>query len=245
MLEKTIESFDKTKIAFNHFQKRPRENLIIICHGFAMSKDTKTFLDLSRDLFKFYDVLTVDQRGHGKSEGVFNFSAKEHKDIKAVVDYAKRSYQRIYLKGFSLGAASCIIEVARNKNVQGLIVVSAPMSFKKIENRFWDKDALIPAIQKFGLHIFRLRIGDISAKKIRPIDVISKVAPTPILIIHGDKDPIIFVRHAKRLYKKAREPKRLFIIKDGLHAEDIYRQYPKQFVNFCLDWLKESSQRKN
>jgi len=239
MREKIIESFNKTKIAFNHYRKDGRDTVLIICHGFSMSKDAKIFLALSKDLFKLYDVITMDQRGHGNSEGSFSFSSKEHEDIKAVINYSKESYKYIYLMGFSLGAASCIIEVARNKNASGLILVSPPLSFERIENRFLDKDALIPGVQKFGNHLFKLRIGNMFAKKIRPIDVIDKIAPIPLLIIQGDRDPTIFRHHAEALYKKAKEPKRLAIIKDGLHAEELYRQNPEDFLNLCSQWLKE------
>lgn len=239
MLEKKIESFDKTKIAFNHFKKDGRDTVLIICHGFAMSKDAKPFLALSEDLFKLYDVMAMDQRGHGKSGGTFSFSSREHQDIKAVLDYSKETYRHIHLMGFSIGAASCIIEVAKSKNVNGLIVVSPPISFNEVENRFLDKGTLIPGIQNLGNLLFRLRMGNIFARKIRPIDVIDKISPIPLLIIQGDRDPIVFKRHAEILYKKAKEPKKIIIIKGGLHAEELYRQTPEDFVNLCIRWLKE------
>ena len=239
MFEKTVESFDKTRISFNHFKKDGRDSAFIICHGFLMSKDAKPFLDLSNDLFELYDVISMDQRGHGDSDGSFSFSSKEHEDVKAVIDYSKGYYAHIYLMGFSLGAASCIIEVARDKNVDGLIVVSPPISFEKIENRFLDKGALIPGIQKFRNQIFQLRIGNIFAKKKEPLDMIDKISPIPLLIIQGDKDPIIYKHHAEALYQKAKEPKKLVIMKNGLHAEELYRQNPREFVDLCTLWITQ------
>lgn len=239
MIEKTLQSFDKTKISFNHFQKDGRDTVFIICHGFSMSKDAKPFLDLSNDVFELCDVIAMDQRGHGDSGGTFLFSHVEHKDIKAVIDYAKQYYNHFYLMGFSLGAASCIIEAARNKNVDGLIVVSPPVSFEKIENRFLDKGALLPGIQKFGIHTIKLRIGNIFSRKINPIDVVDQISPIPLLLIQGEKDPIIFKHHAEKLYNKAKEPKKIIIVKDGLHAEELYRQTPKEFLNICASWLRE------
>jgi len=235
---KTVESFDKTKIALNHFKKDGRDTVLIICHGFAMSKDSKPFIDLSNDLFQSCDIIAMDQRGHGESGGIFSFSSIEHEDIKAVVEYAEENYTNIYLMGFSLGAASCIIEAAKNKNVNGLITVSAPISFEKIENRFLYKDALIPGIQKFGGHTLKMRLGNMFAKKEKPIDVIDKISPIPILIIQGGKDPIIFKHHAETLYEKAKDPKKLMIIKNGLHAEDLYINNPKEFVSLCSSWLR-------
>jgi alpha-beta hydrolase superfamily lysophospholipase len=238
MLEQTVESYDKTKIAFNHFKQQDRDTIIVICHGIGMCKDAKPFLDLSKDFFNNYDVITMDQRGHGNSGGIFSFSAKEHEDIKVVINYAKKIYKHVYLMGFSFGAASSIIQVAREKNVDGLIVVSPPISFEEIENLFLDIGALVPGIQKIGSHLFKLRLGSIRKKKIRPIDVIEQISPIPLLIIQGEKDPIIFKRHAETLFEKAKEPKRIIMIKGGLHAEELYRQNPKDFMSCCASWLQ-------
>ncbi|MFH1245990.1 MAG: alpha/beta fold hydrolase [Candidatus Omnitrophota bacterium] len=232
-LARIAASFDKTRIAFTHLRKGTRDTVFIICHGFAMSKDARIFLELSDDLYELYDVIAMDQRGHGTSGGIYSFTSKEHEDIKAVIDYAKEYYRRIYLLGFSLGAASSIIEVARYKNVDGLIAVSGPLSFEKIENRFWEKEALWPGIQHIGSHTFRLRLGNVFVKKKNPVDEIGKIAPIPLLIIHGDRDPIIFKHHADALYKNAKKPKKLAIIKNGLHAEELYKQNPRKFITLC------------
>lgn len=234
---KTVKSFDKIKIALNHFKKDGRDSVLIICHGFAMSKDSKPFIDLSNDFLKSFDIIVMDQRGHGDSEGIFSFSAKEHEDVKAVIEYAKENYTRIYLMGFSLGAASCIIEVAKNKNVNALIAVSTPISFEKIENRFLYKDALIPGIQKFGGHTLKMRLGNMFEEKEKPLDVIDRISPLPLLLIQGENDPIIFKHHAEKLYKKAKDPKKLVMIEKGLHAEDLYINKPEEFVSLCSSWL--------
>lgn len=236
MNEKIIESFDRTKIALNHFQKG-RDAVVIICHGFWMCKDAKPFLELSRNLFEHYDVIAMDQRGHGNSGGAFTFSSKEHEDIKSVIGYCRKSYKHIYLMGFSLGAASSVIQVAREKNVDALITISCPVSFENIENRFLTKDALISTAQKLGSHLFKFRPNPIVTAKIKPVDVIDQISPIPLLIIQGDKDPIVFKRHAEALYGKAKDPKEIAIIKEGLHAEDLYIKDPKGFINYCLSWL--------
>lgn len=237
MIEKTIQSFDKTAIAFNYFKKENRNTIVIICHGFSMSKDTKIFFNLSEELFKEYDIITMDMRGHGKSGGNFSFTTKEHEDIKTVINYINKSYKYIFLMGFSLGAASSIIEVSQNKNVNGLIEVSPPASFNKIEYRFLNKNSISSGFKKFGSHLFKLKIGNIFRKKISPIDIIDKISPVPLLIIHGDKDNIIFKQHAEALYKKAKDPKQLYIFKNGLHAEDLFNSNQKEFMDLCSCWI--------
>ena len=53
-----------------------------------------------------------------------------------------------------------------------------------------------------------------------PEDVIGKIAPTPVVIVHGNDDHLFAPDHARRLYAAAGEPKRL-LLGDGFgHAED-------------------------
>ena len=52
---------------------------------------------------KSLDLISFDFRGHGKSSGIYTFTSKESEDIKSVVNYAKKTYKRVYLTGFSLG----------------------------------------------------------------------------------------------------------------------------------------------
>jgi fermentation-respiration switch protein FrsA (DUF1100 family) len=48
--------------------------------------------------------------------------------------------------------------------------------------------------------------------------VVARIAPRPILFLHGTKDTAISVRHSERLYALAGEPKELWIIEGGEHA---------------------------
>jgi fermentation-respiration switch protein FrsA (DUF1100 family) len=53
-----------------------------------------------------------------------------------------------------------------------------------------------------------------------PEEVVGKIAPTPVVIIHGSDDRLFSPDHAQRLYDAASEPKRL-LLGDGFgHAED-------------------------
>jgi pimeloyl-ACP methyl ester carboxylesterase len=54
-----------------------------------------------------------------------------------------------------------------------------------------------------------------------PPDVAAaRIAPTPLLVVHGDADPLFPVEHAHALYAAAREPKQLWIEPGFGHAEN-------------------------
>lgn len=238
-----LKTEDKIVVSLNHYSSDKRDTVLIICPGCFMCKDAKPFLNMAEDFFEHIDVIAMDFRGHGKSSGLFTFSAKEHLDLKAVVDYAKKRYEKIILLGFSLGAATAIIYTEKHKGIDGVIAVSAPTDFEKIENHFLKKEAVVPAMEKFEFGKSpTLRPGNITLKKIKPIDVVSKISPVPILFLSGGKDPIIHYWHAEKLFEHAREPKKLTVFQDGFHAEDLYRKSKRKFIDTCIDWYRDINQ---
>ncbi len=66
-----------------------------------------------------------------------------------------------------------------------------------------------------------------------PIKTIDRVAPTPFLLMHGTADQIVPVRHSLRLYKRAREPKEIWLYGRG-HARAFADPAPRERLVRCL-----------
>ncbi len=228
---------DRTRISFDLYSLPDRDNLLVICPGFFQSKETAAFRQLSRDLSTHQDVICMDFRGHGRSGGLYTFSAKEGSDLEAVLDWARERYSAIHLMGFSLGAAIAINTAARSPEaIQTLIAVSAPSAFEKIEYRFWTPDAVLTGIRTYGPGV-GCRPGPLWLKKQRPADSIRKIKSTPVLLLHGTRDPIVSHRHSERLFQAAGEPKRLELIEGGGHAEELYRYHSARLLGIVNDWI--------
>jgi fermentation-respiration switch protein FrsA (DUF1100 family) len=58
----------------------------------------------------------------------------------------------------------------------------------------------------------------VDASQLRPIDVIGRIAPRPIMLTHGALDEIVPVRHAYTLFQAAEEPKELWIAPEAHHV---------------------------
>ncbi len=229
---------DKIKIAVNYYNNG-FDKVIILAPGWFMTKDSKSFKEMSEVFSKYSDIIAMDFRGHGRSSGFYTFTRCEILDILTVMDYAHKTYKNIYLMGFSLGAA-IVIEAATKRNyVKKIIAISAPAAFDKIENQMWKKEAWIPTLQKCELkRWFSIRPSVIKSKKVNSVDIIQKVK-APTLFLAGEKDPTVCSWHTQSLYEKAVCDKRFELFKNGCHAEDLFIQDREKFVNICCDWLFE------
>ena len=147
MKELKLTTKDKTQIAVNHYESG-FDSVVILAPGWFMTKDSKSFLDIAEMFSKYSDVLSMDFRGHGNSGGFYTFTSKEVLDILTVLRFAHKQYEKIYLAGFSLGAALSIIAASKRKYIDKMILVSAPSDFSKIENHFWKKRGLDSDISK-------------------------------------------------------------------------------------------------
>lgn len=225
---------DNVKIVTDYY-KNGFSAVLIISPGWFMTKDSNAFRQISDTFSAYFDVITIDFRGHGKSSGFYTFSSKEIFDIGAVIDFASQNYKKIFLMGFSLGAAISLIAASKYNNISGVIAVSPPSSFDKIENKFWKKEAWIPTLQKCELkRWFSIRPGGVFLPKIKPVDIVKDIT-APVLYIAGEKDPTVCAWHTKALFDKAPQNNRFELFKNCFHAEDLFFQEKEKFISLCLE----------
>lgn len=231
-----ITTSDGIKIAINHF-KTGKEEVLIIANGWTMSKDSKFTSEMAKLFAKTFDVISFDFRGHGKSSGAYTFTSKESQDLKSVVNYANNLYKKVYLIGFSLGAAISIIHSAQTEHIDRLITVSAPHSFAEIKHFMWAKDFVTNPFKKYEFKIcIKLRPSPIIQKKIRPIDIVDKIS-IPTLFIVGDSDTITHPEDTKSLFYKAKCEKKFELFENCHHGEDLIYQEKEKLINTCIEWL--------
>ena len=235
----SIQTKDKVNIVINHYKNR-HDEVVIVAPGWFMTKDSNAFCQISEMFAKEFDVISFDFRGHGKSGGFYTFTSKEIMDMDAVVRFARKNhYSKIYLTGFSLGAAMALIYASKSRFINKIIAVSAPANFDKIENQMWKKEAWLETFKKFELGRFAsIRLYPIPLKKIKPIDIVDKIK-VPTLFIAGESDPTVYPWHTKELYEKAICHKEYKEYSKGYHAEDLFLHFKDDFSKLCFDWLKD------
>ncbi len=227
---------DNVEIAVNHYENG-FNNVTVIAPGWFMTKDSKTFKEMSDIFCRYSDILALDFRGHGHSKGFYTFTSKEVKDLDAVVKFAKSRYKEINLIGFSLGAAIVLITGAKYDFIHKIIAVSAPSCFEKIENKVWKKEAWLPTLKKFELERWcSIRPALLTGKKTKPIEIVENIK-CPTLFIAGEKDPTVCCWHTQTLYEKAICEKQYELFLNCSHAEDLFIQNKERFIKLCTDWL--------
>ena len=71
----------------------------------------------------------------------------------------------------------------------------------------------------------------------KPEEIIDKVSPTPILFVQAEKDELE-ADDADILYRKAKEPKKLFTLKDGVHF-DVYGKRTNEAMKPVLELFNQ------
>ncbi|MDP2653179.1 MAG: alpha/beta fold hydrolase [Candidatus Omnitrophota bacterium] len=232
---------DRHKVSYDHYQSG-HEKVIIIAHGFFNSKQAVLLRRLGESLANEYDVILFDFRGHGRSDGLFSWTAKEYLDLLGIVELASKNYGRIGLIGFSLGAATSIIAASKTMSINSIVSISAPAEFARIDCRLWGFDVKNDFFYNLfgeGKHGKGIRPGPFWHKKEKPLEIVKK-AGIPIFYIHGDADWIVRPWHSEELYKNTAAFKRLSIIKNGPHAEHLFREHNEEMLHLIRGWFHET-----
>jgi len=237
-----VHTRDNITIAYDYY-RNGFDSVVIVCPGFYNSKDNRWMKKTAEILSSAHDVIVFDLRGHGASGGTFTWSAKEDADVNAVIDYASnRGYKDIGILAYSLGAAAAVKAVADRDTVRSMILISCPSSFETIDYRFWEPGMFSDLFDNIacGWQGKGARFGNLFLSKGRPIDSIVRIKDVPILFIHGDRDWVIKPRHSQKLYDAALCPKKIEIVKGGLHAERLIERHYELMKRMILDWFSET-----
>ena len=166
-----------------------------------------------------YPVLMFDCREHGTSSGTGRgpgIAQREFHDVLAAIVYLRqeRGFSQIALFGQSQGAVSAIIAASRDPSI---VAVIAENPFATMISR----DFPPPGMEGVPWWIARpvsafVRWRADAMSGVEAIDVVDRLSPRPLLLMHGDADRVVPASHSRLLYEKAGEPKQLWI---GLAAD--------------------------
>ena len=203
----------------------PKDLAIIVAHGFTLSWQRPRVWRIARQLNLTAGVIAFDFRGHGRSGGLSTLGDLEINDLDVAVAYARElGYQRIAAVGFSMGSSVVLRHAGLIGGVDAVVSISGPgrWYYRGTERMRRVHYAVEHRIGRFVTrHWLKTRINPEGWQlvPVPPAEAAAKIAPVPLLIVHGDQDPYFPPEHARQLYQAAREPKELWMIPGMGHAE--------------------------
>src|SRR3954454_12234860 len=202
--------------------EQPSTNkVIVLCPGYGRSKSD--LLGVGARLWKAgYRVLLFDFRDQGESEqAIATIGHFERDDLENAIDYVlwRVPGAEIGLVGYSMGAAVSIMAATHRPEVKAVVADSSFADLKKVLRDIFRHSTHLPASPALEIAeiMIWLRAG-YRFSNVRPLDYVARVAPRPLLIIHGVNDDVAPIEDAYALYGAAGEPKELWVTPDTTHC---------------------------
>ena len=224
-----IQSEDGLKLHATFFPCEGSKKVVICFHGYTSEgmNDYSTLAIFYKE--NGYNLLLVDERAHGKSEGTYiGFGCLDRKDAKLWIHTMIEKLGedcKILLHGDSMGGATVLMTTGLKLPPQVKAAVS-DCAFTSA----WD---VFSSVLKNMYHLPPfplLNIANGMVKKragyeLDECNAITEVANAeiPILFIHGDSDTFVPCSMVYELYDACQTEKKLVVIKGAGHVESCYR----------------------
>ena len=227
--EVSIKSSDGLLLKGYLINNKKNNNWVIVAHGFTsdhiyMVNRAQKFNELN------YNILLLDMRGHGKSEGKYiTMGIKDSDDIKLWSEYLvkEKKANKIVLFGISMGAAAVMMSLDNGlpKEVKSAIedcgYTGVYEEYKyQLKNLFH-----LPAFPFLDIcNLYARVLAKYDFKKDTSIGSLAN-SDIPLLLIHGTKDTFVPYYMLEELVKNCKSKKEVFVVEGANHTEAQYLDY--------------------
>jgi alpha-beta hydrolase superfamily lysophospholipase len=198
----------------------------VVAHGFTNSVARAPFRRLTGWLRRFGEVRALDFRGHGSSGGGSAVGGDpEMLDVDAAVRSARSDgAEAVVTLGLSMGGGAVLRQAALGRHRPDAVVSVSAVS------RWYVRDTLpmrrVHWLLETGVgrslaaRVVRLRLDEPwLTPPPSPLQVVSRIAPTPLLLVHGDRDEYFPLEHFRTLAQAAGPTATAWVVPGFGHAE--------------------------
>ena len=209
--------------------RRPGDRALtfVVAHGFTGGVRRESSMRVAGWLRAFGDVRSLDFRGHGGSGGGTTVGGDgELRDLDAAVRAAREDGAgAVVTVGFSMGGGVALRQAALGRHRPDAVVsVSAVARWYVRETRPMRRvhRLLETATGRLvAARLLGLRLGEPWAQvPVSPLEAAAAVAPTPLLLVHGDRDEYFPVEHFRALARAAGPAAATLVVPGFGHAEN-------------------------
>ena len=223
----SIHSHDGLRLRGRYYEGQSGQPLFIFFHGYRSTAERDGSGGFRLCKKHGWNVLQVDQRGHGESEGkTITFGVRERYDCLEWIRWAVRRFGEetpIFLVGVSMGASTVLMASGMDlpEQVKG---IWADCGFSSAEEvlrhtirmrRMPEKAAFWAT--RFGGKVF----GGLDFREYSALDGV-KQAKVPILLIHGEADAMVPCEMAHVLKEACAAPVTLLTVPGAPHGICFY-----------------------
>lgn len=224
-----INSADGLKLHATYFPCEGSKKVVICFHGYT-SEGLNDYSTLAIFYMKNgYNLLLVDERAHGKSEGKYiGFGCLDRHDAKLWIEKMIEMLGedcKILLHGDSMGGSTVLMTTGLELPPQVKAAVS--------DCAFTSAWEVFSSVLKNMYHLPPFPLLQIANQMVKKragyeLDECNareevKKAKVPILFLHGDADTFVPCSMVHELYEACQTEKKLVIIEGAGHVESCYR----------------------
>jgi pimeloyl-ACP methyl ester carboxylesterase len=236
-----INSGDHTLSAWFVPAERDTQSAIALFHGHSSARSQ--LLPYAKFLRKDHHCLLVDFRACGDSEGpCSSLGVFEAEDVRAAVRYLQnRGFDHIGGWGMSMGGAALIRAAATMPEIEAVVTEGTfdrvlHVAAKRVRDRGYPLSRPLAGaiLKEAGRRL------EVDLQHNEPVELIGKLSPRPVLVIHGTEDGTSQVDNGHRLYRAAGYPKELFIVNGAAHTrcyQDSPGEYERRVLAFYRRYL--------
>ncbi len=203
---------------FRSVKGQPAKCAILMFHGNAQNISTH-FYSLYWILEHGYDYMVFDYEGYGTSEGKPSPKTTVE-DGHAALRKIHEMYpdKKIVVVAQSLGGAVGLRSVLDMKTEIPVAIVVADSTFASYRS---------VARSTLSNHWFTWPFQPIGwlvmSDQYAPKSALSTLAPTPLVVVHGDADTAVDISMGRDVFERASDPKEFWLVPGGRHIEGFYR----------------------
>ncbi len=204
------------------FEGKITRGTVVMLHPLMVGKTW--FLGMGQKLAdRGWDVVLMDLRGHGYSQGQYvTWGVKEKRDVKAVMDELIRTQpisEEIYACGSSTGGSVAIQYAAIDPRCKGVIALAPPAGAIDVFRRLL---CLLPE-SRFEAALKRAgQVADFDPAEASAVAAAGELS-CPLILIHGSWDLLVPFRHSEQIADATSAPKKVIPLKYVGHASEVGR----------------------
>lgn len=242
----TLPSADNQTMTATFINNNSNKTVILI-HGLYQNR-SMSIIYINTYTRLGFNVLLIDLRAHGESDGIITWGQTEIKDIDLWCDYLRHTKQQniIGIHGVSLGGAFALLH-------SGISIHSADFyiedsSYSDLKSLYYNhlhnmvqlptNSKMLDILWAYSQICMYWHTGA-TLDDLSPQKAVQK-AKAPILFLHGDADTLIPPATLYDLYNNCQAPKEMHMFKNSIHAQGI-TDYPEEYNNVIYNFLQKNN----